>query len=66
MFGEVLDEALVEIGEAQEGLHLFLVHRSGPFCNTCDLDRVHRNGVVGDDHSEVLNRSLLEFALVRA
>jgi len=66
MFREVLDKVLVGIGEAQEGLHLFLVCQSRPFRNACDLDGVHRDGVVGDDHSKVLNRSLLKLALVRA
>jgi len=66
MFQEAFDEPLVEIGKAKERLHFFLVRWSGPFSNTCNLDRVHRDGVVGDDHSKVLDRSLLELALVRA
>ena len=39
---------------------------SWPFCNTCDLDRVHRDRVMGDDHSKVLDSGLLELTLVCA
>jgi len=64
MFREVLDEPSVEVGESEEGLHFLLVRRSGPLGNDSDLDWVHRDGVVRDDYSEVLDRGFLKFAFV--
>jgi len=61
---EVSDEPLVEVGESKEGLHFLFVRRSRPLGNSRDLDRVHHNGVVRDDHSEVLNHGFLELTLV--
>ena len=66
MFREVFDEPSIEVGEPEEGLHLLLVRRSRPFGDTGNLDWIHRDGVMGDDDSEVLNRGFLEFAFVRA
>jgi len=65
VFREVPDEPSVEVGEPEEGLHLLLVRWSGPLSDASDLDWVHGDGVVGDDHSEVLNCGFLELALVR-
>jgi len=65
VFREVSDELSVEVGESKEGLHFLFIHRSGPLGNASDLDRVHRNGVVRDDHSKVFDRGFLELALVR-
>jgi len=64
VFQEVSDEPSVEVGESEEGLHFLLVHRSGPLGNASDLDQVHRDGVVRDDYSEVLDRGFLEFTFV--
>ena len=64
VFREVLDEPSIEVGESEEGLYLLLVRRSGPLGDTGNLDWIHRDGVVGDDDSEVLNRGFLEFAFV--
>jgi len=64
VFREVSDEPLVEVGESEEGLHFLLVRQSGPLGNASDLDRVHRDGVVRDNYSEVLDRGFLEFAFV--
>ena len=64
MFREVFDEPSIEVGEPKEGLHLLLVRQSGPLGDTGDLDWIHRDGVVGDDDSEVLDRGFLEFAFV--
>jgi len=63
VFREVSNEPSVEVGEPEEGLHFLLIRRSGPLSNASDLDRVHRDGVVRDDHSEVLNCGFLELAL---
>ena len=61
---ESLDEATVEIGEAQEGLYLLLATRCRPFRNSGDLHWVHLCLSMGDDESEVLNLGLGELALV--
>jgi len=63
VFQEVSDEPSVEVGEPEEGLYFLLIYWSGPLSNTSDLDRVHCDGVVGDDHSEVLNHGFLELTL---
>jgi len=65
VFREVPDELLVEVGEPEEGLHLLLVHQSGPLSDAGNLDWVHGDRVVRDDHSEVLDRGFLELTLVR-
>jgi len=61
---EVGDELAVEIGEAHEGLYLFLGHGHWPLHNSRNFDRVHLNTVVGDDDTEVLDTHLLELTLV--
>ena len=65
MFQEVSDELLVKIGEPEEGLHLLFVCQSGPLSDTSNLDWVHCDGVVRDNHPKVLNHGFLELALVR-
>ena len=41
VFREVFDEPSIEVGEPEEGLHLLLVHRSGPLGDTGNLDWIH-------------------------
>src|SRR5438445_2972422 len=65
VFRKAFDKALVEVGKAEKGLHLLLVCRSGPFSDTSNLDGVHCDGVVRDDHSEVLNSGFLKLAFIR-
>jgi len=64
VFQEVSDEPSVEVGESKEGLHFLFIHWSGPLGNASDLDQVHSNRVIRDDHSEVLDHGFLELALV--
>jgi len=64
VFQRVSDEPLVEVGEPKKGLHLLLVRQSGPLSNASDLDQVHCDRVVRDDHSEVFDCGLLELTLV--
>ena len=66
MFRKVLDKPPIEVGEAQKGLHLLLVRQSGPFGNASNLDWIHSNRVMGNDHTKILNCGLLKFALVGA
>ena len=59
-----MDELSVEVGESKKGLHFLFIHRSGPLGNASDLDWVHHDGVVRDDHSKVLDCGFLKLALV--
>jgi len=38
---EVIDKLVVEVGELQEGLHIYLIFWNRPFSDSRDLDRVH-------------------------
>ena len=64
MFQEVLDEPSVEVGEFEEGLHFLLIHWSGPLSNASNLDWVHCDRVVRDNHSKVLDHGFLKLTLV--
>jgi len=64
VFRKVSDELSVEVGESEEGLHFLLIHQSGPLGDASNLDQVHRNRVVRNDHSEILDRGFLKLALV--
>jgi len=65
VFREVSDELSVEVGESEEGLYFLLTRRSRPLGNASDLDWIHCDGVMRDDHSEVLDCGFLELAFVR-
>ena len=45
-------------------MHFLFIRRSRPLGNASDLDQVHCNRVVRDDHSEILDYGFLELALV--
>ena len=55
MIGEVTDEVVIEIGEAEEGLNLFLTSWCRPLRNSSDLHRVHLYRVKGYDNSDILD-----------
>jgi len=60
---EPLDKPAIEVGKAQEGLHFLPVRWSRPFCYSGYFDLVHLNGIMSNNHSEVLHFCLLELAL---
>jgi len=64
VFGEVLDKPAVKVSEPEEGLYLLLVGWGRPLCNARHFDRVHSDGVMGDDDPEVFNCGPFKFALV--
>jgi hypothetical protein len=64
--GESLDEPVVEIGESQEGVHLFLTIQSRPFCNPCNLHWIYFHLPMRDDEAQVLNLGFCKLALVMA
>ncbi len=64
MFRKAFNKAPVEVGKAEKGLHLLLVCRSGPFGDTSNLDGIHRDGVVRDDHSEVFDSGFLKLTFI--
>ncbi|KIM45023.1 hypothetical protein M413DRAFT_66133, partial [Hebeloma cylindrosporum] len=61
---EVLDEPMIEIRKAQEGLNFLLVGQCRPLLYAGDLNWVHRDTVLQDDDTEVFDGDLLEFALL--
>jgi len=60
--GEPLDEPAVEVGKAQEGLHFLPVRWSRPLRYSSYFDWVHLNGILGNNHSELLHFCLLKLA----
>ena len=56
----VLDEALVEVGEAKEAMDAAYIGRDGPFRNCFHLGIVHINAITIDKHSEIFDFSLVE------
>ena len=52
VFREVFDEPSIEVGEPEEGLHLLLVCRSGPFGDTGNLDWIHWRSLLCPTRSE--------------
>ena len=62
--GEPLDESAVEVGKAQERLYFLPVRWNRPFRYSSYLDWVHLNGILGNNHSEVLHFCLFELALL--
>ena len=63
---EVPDELPVEVCEAEELLYVLPVSWGRPVGDAGNLDWVHLDVVVRDDHTEVLNRQLLKLALLRS
>jgi hypothetical protein len=53
MMGETLNKPLIEISEAKEQFHL-LVRWNRPFGNSGYFDRIHTDGIVRYDDSEIL------------
>ena len=45
-------------------MHFLFIRRSGPLGDASDFDWVHRNRVVRDNHSEILDHGFLELTLV--
>jgi hypothetical protein len=66
MVQETRDESMIEIDESEKGLHLFLVHWSGPVCHSSDLDKIHFDLIVQDDDPQTLNLSFFELAFLRS
>jgi hypothetical protein len=61
---KTFDETVIEVSEAQEGLHFLLCHWDWPLRRSCYLDWVHPNLIFGNNQAEVLNCGFFEFALV--
>ena len=53
-FGVVWDKLLIEVGKAKEGAYVLHFCWYGPFFDAFDLDWVHCNGVLPNDHPQVL------------
>jgi hypothetical protein len=64
--GEILDEALVEIGESNETSDFFEFCGWGPNLNGFHLDWVHGNFAGTDDQSEIADMGLFKLTLLRS
>jgi len=62
---EVLDEAMVEVNEAYESLHISPVLWDRPLVDSGDFNRVHHNLVLRDDQSKVFNLLLVELTFLQ-
>jgi len=62
---EIPDEAMVEVNEAYESLHVSLVLRGEPIMDSSDFHRVHLDLVFWDDQFKVLNLLSIELTLLR-
>jgi hypothetical protein len=62
--GVVLDEATVEVAEAEEGLEFFNCLWLGPFGDTGDFGGIHCNRSFRNDDTEVFNGGLVEGAFL--
>jgi len=63
---EVLNKATVEINKAYEGLYISLVLRGRPIADSGDFYKVHRNFVLQNDQSKVLDLPLVELTFLWA
>ena len=55
---------MIEIGKAKEGVYILDFHWYRPLFDAFDLDRVHFNGVLSDDHSQILHFGEVEMTLL--
>ena len=62
---EVPDEAMVEVNEAYESLHVSPVLQSRPITDSSDFNGVHLDLVLWDDQSEVLDLLPIELILLQ-
>ena len=62
--GEPLNETMVEVSKAQEGLYFLLVIWHWPFRNPCNLYRVHLRLSMRDDEAQVFDLGLCKLTLV--
>ena len=58
------NEPVIEISEPDKGLNFLFVRRGWPFRYAGNLDRIHLDLVVQDDHTKIFNAGLFEFALL--
>ena len=55
---------MIEISEPDKGLNFLFVHRNWPFCDAGDLDGIHLNPVVRDDHAKIFDAGFFELTLL--
>jgi hypothetical protein len=60
-----VDEASVEVAEAEESLEVLDLCGAGPLGNALDFSRVHANVAFGNDDAKIFDRSAVEKALFR-
>ncbi len=60
---KILDKSAIEVGESEDGLHLFYISWSWPVQNRTDFDRIHLQSVLSDDKTKELHLWRVEDAL---
>ena len=63
---EILDKAMVEINEVYKGLYVSSVLRDGQIVDSGNFHRVHRNFVLRNDQSEILDLPPVELTFLWA
>ena len=59
------NELSIEVGEAEEGMHIFDFSQGGPACNAVELNRIHGQLSWLDDHPKIFNFISGKFALFK-
>ena len=62
--GEMVNEATVVAGEAEEGANMFDGSGHGPILDSLNFGWIHGNGVLGDDVAEEFDGEFSERTLV--
>jgi hypothetical protein len=65
-FGEVFNEASIEVGKANEASYFFKAFRDGPIDNGFNLDWVHRDSAMTNNQTKIIYLGLFKLALFRA
>jgi hypothetical protein len=63
--GEVFNEALVEVSEANKTSDFFEIFRDGPINDGFDFDWVHGDSAMTDNQTKIIYLGLFKLALFR-
>ena len=61
---KLFDKPAIEISEPDEGLDFLFVRQGWPFCYAGDLDGIHLDLVVRDDHTEIFEAGFFKLTLL--
>jgi hypothetical protein len=63
-FGVIVDEAMVKVAKAKEGLNLLDLGRTWPFSNALDFGGIHADVSIVNNNAKVFNGSLIKRAFL--